>query len=617
MINAIELRSNASSSYQNEYGNTLSILPNIKHINILLGENNSGKSRFMRNLVVATDSMILTDEIQQQSKHECEIYRNRIRDLVNNMSTEYSDIYIHENHDEMTVAELYAYYKTFFEGLNIKERSFRYFNIQQEVSNTFSRLYQLIMSRNTRNNKNALSDIKRIYIPVLRGIESFDIYFNIRKIDKLNSVSMNKEQRDALEEYKENARKIYKNKISAAYNINQDNIFTGEDLYIEIRNKLLGEAPGRQFIHDFESFISDNFYDGEGFTIIPLINKGYLNVKIGDSEERALHDLGDGIKQLICILYKAFELRDSEAMIFVEEPEINLHPGYQRKLIDILQQPVFDKLYFFFTTHSNHFVDRYFDYENISIYKFINVKKNNNQFQVINTPPNSVGLLNALGVNNSSVFMANATIWVEGLSDKIYLEKYLKTYIQDKNLKQFKEGVDYAFVEYSGNNVTHWAFDDNSDDERINAAAITNRAMIIVDNDDDSAQKQRRKAQLQKMFEDRYLELPVREIENTINISVLEKTLFKGESPVYKNGMERSRKQLNTKSAYVWKYIDEHYVLNKKYWNPQKKQPCENKIKFAKKICSNIETIDDLSDEAKMICSSIYSFLEKVYKDIN
>ena len=617
MINAIELRNNYFNSYLNEYGNTLNILPNIKHINILLGENNSGKSRFMRNLVISTDAEILTDEIQPQSKHECERYRKRIRELVNTMSNEYSDIYIHENHDEMTVADLYAYYKSYFEGLKINERPFQYYNMQAEITNTFYGLYQLLKTKNTRKNRTSLANIKRIYIPVLRGIESYDIYFDIRKNDKLNSVSMNKEQRDALEEYKANARKIYKNKISAAYNINQNNIFTGEDLYIEIRDKLLGEEPGRQFIEDFESFISDNFYDGEGFTIIPLIHKGYLNVKIGDSEERALHDLGDGIKQLICILYKAFELRDSEAMIFVEEPEINLHPGYQRKLIDILQQPEFDKLYFFFTTHSNHFVDRYFDYENISIYKFINVNKSNNQFQVVNTPPNNVGLLNALGVNNSSVFMANATIWVEGLSDKIYLEKYLKIYIQDNNLKHFKEGVDYAFVEYSGNNVTHWAFDDNCGDERFNAATITNRAMIIVDNDNDSAQKQRRKDQLQKMFNDRYLELPVREIENTIDVSVLEKTLFKGGNTVYKTGMEGSRKKLNTKSAFVWKYIDEHYALSKKYWNPQKKQPLENKIKFAKAICSNIDSINDLTEEAKMICNSIYCFLDKVYKDIN
>jgi len=617
MINAIELRNNAVDSYLNEYGNALSFLPNIKHINIFLGENNSGKSRFIRKLVTSTDAEILTDEIQAQSQQECERYRNTIRRLINIMSNDYSDIFINENHDEMTAADLYVYYKSYFEGLKISERKFSYYNMQSEISNTFSGLYQLVKTRNTRNNRNALSNIKRIYIPILRGIESYDIYFDTKKSDQLNSLSMNKGQRDALDEYKSNARKIYKNKISVAYNINQDNIFTGEDLYVEIRNKLLGEEPGRKFIHDFESFISNNFYDGEGFTIIPLIHKGYLNVKIGNSEERALHDLGDGIKQLICILYKAFELRDSEAMFFVEEPEINLHPGYQRKLIDILQQPEFDKLYFFFTTHSNHFVDRYFDYENISIYKFINVKKKNNQFQVINTPPNNVGLLNALGVNNSSVFMANATIWVEGLSDKIYLEKYLKIYIQDRNLKQFKEGVDFAFVEYGGNNVTHWAFDDNSDDERINASAITNRAMIIVDNDDDSAKKRKRKARLQEVFQDRYFELPVREIENTINISVLEKTLFIGECPVYKNGMERSRKQLNTKSAYVWKYIDEHYVLSKKYWNPQKKQPCENKIKFAKAICSNIDSINDLSEEAKTICNAVYCFLEKVYKDIN
>ena len=80
---------------------------------------------------------------------------------------------------------------------------------------------------------------------------------------------------------------------------------------------------------------------------------------------------------------------------------------------------------------------------------FLNISKDNNKFKVINSSPNDIDILNQLGVNNSSVFMANCTIWVEGISDKIYLNKYLKTYIESKGLKDFKEGIDYSFVEYS------------------------------------------------------------------------------------------------------------------------------------------------------------------------
>ena len=72
-------------------------------------------------------------------------------------------------------------------------------------------------------------------------------------------------------------------------------------------------------------------------------------------------------------LDKIYEKRNENAVFLIEEPEINLHPGYQRKLINILQLEIFNKHQYFITTHSNHLIDSCFDYDNISIYKFINI----------------------------------------------------------------------------------------------------------------------------------------------------------------------------------------------------------------------------------------------------
>lgn len=621
MINAIELKTTATESYVNEYGNKLIFLPNIRHINIFVGENNSGKSRLMRALVNSKDAAFLTDELTKSGEKSVNSERNNLKSWLERVHATYPDIVAHELHDEMTAPELYVYYKTYFEGKKLSELKFNYpnQNASNEIQNILNRLHQDITTKSERKSNHTLSSCSKVYIPILRGIENFNNYFEIRKNASLDSISMTTDQRNALNEYKSNTKKIYSNKINSVYKIDPKVTFTGENLYDEIRNKLLGEEQGRNFIRDFENFISVNFYDGEGFNIIPLINQGFLNVKIGNNQERPLHDLGDGIKQLICILYKVYELKDSEAFFFIEEPEINLHPGYQRKLIDILQQEEFSKLYFFITTHSNHFVDRYFDGENMSIYKFVNVDKKNNQFQVINTPPYDIDLLNLLGVNNSSVFMANATIWVEGLSDKIYLEKYLQIYIRDNHLNLLKEGVDYSFVEYGGNNVTHWSFDDMDSNELFRASGITNRSMLIADNDDNAKRKERRKENLRAVFGDNFIELPVREIENTISKTVLEKTIFPDTCPVYKNGMEDKRDSFNTKSAHIWKYIDEHYEFKsgKKYWNSYSKSPRVNKILFARKICRNVNTIDDLTVQAKQLCEMIYTFLMKTYKEIN
>ena len=36
--------------------------------------------------------------------------------------------------------------------------------------------------------------------------------------------------------------------------------------------------------------------------------------------------------------------------------------------------------------------------------------------------------MDSLGVRNSSVFLANSTIWIEGITDRLYLKKYMEVY---------------------------------------------------------------------------------------------------------------------------------------------------------------------------------------------
>lgn len=167
--------------------------------------------------------------------------------------------------------------------------------------------------------------------------------------------------------------------------------------------------------------------------------------------------MGDGIKQLITILYIIFTKRNSEAIFFIEEPEINLHPGYQRQFLQLIQNnKYFSKHQFFITTHSNHFIDNCINYDNISIYKFNNIEKKNNFFKVTNTTNNDIEILDILGVYNFYVFVSNCTIWVEGISDKILISKYLDIYIKNKGELSYKEDINYSFIEYDGNNIDHW-----------------------------------------------------------------------------------------------------------------------------------------------------------------
>lgn len=608
MIDAIQVAGIGENIYYDVNNLPLKYISNVNKINIFIGENNSGKSRLMRGLVSSDMAKILSNS--NAVKERTKDYRREILNIINRMK-DYSDYdFKIKNIDEKSDVEFFCEIQRKVDMFKSKNDTLTY-PINGFISQIQGNLNSLLEDLSRVSNSIRQTSIMRsspIYIPILRGVENFNIYFDISdNRETLNSISMNQNQRNALETYKKNANHIYQNKIQKAYGIKGDLIFTAENLYEEVTNKLLGKEEGRTFIKEFQEFISKQFYNGEEFTLIPQKKEGYLHVKIG-KQEKPLHELGDGIKQLITILYKIYENKDNFKVFLIEEPELNLHPGFQRKLIEIFQLQMFNKHQYFITTHSNHFIDSCFDYENISIYKFTNIDGSNMKFRIVYTSPNDVSLLQSLGVNNSSVFMANCTIWVEGISDKILIKKYLEKYFEHENISKFKEDINYAFVEYGGNNITHWDFEATESIETINAAGITNRSFLICDNDNDSEGKKNRKRKIKEVFQDNFCELTVREIENTISKSVLDRTLFRGENVKYKKDFKQ--KDYTKKNVYMGTFIDEHYNLNKKYSSSRGTGTIIKKLEFAKEISKNIVKYEDLSNQAINLCKKITKFIE-------
>ena len=630
MIRAIEI--NAPSNYIDEFNNPLFAIYDLNRMNIFVGENNSGKSRFIRTALLGKTSIPITDTLSNDFKRR---FDNSLNNILNIWR------YIKQNQnikdipfDESIIKtskdsdDYYEIYKHITEAVHIwfnsvqKDRTTQ--DYYSQLSSHIVGLSQALLAKSDAyGTQKPITEIyknKCFYIPVLRGIENFDSYFDKTSLTPLNDALLNKKQWRAVDDYTNNSKQIYQNKISVAYGIDKSCIFTSENLYEEIRDKLLGEESRRQQVKDFQDFISETFYGGDGFTIIPRqqknaqeIIKEFLSVKIGQSPERPIYDLGDGIKQMITILYKVFERKDDEAIFFIEEPEINLHPGYQRKLMQILQSDTFSKHQFFIVTHSSHIIESSLANTKISIYKTINLNKKNSQFKIIKTTNHDLEILELLGISNGSVFMANCLIFVEGISDKIIIQKYLEVYMQEKNL-DFKEDVHYAFAETGGGNIAHWDFLKDINDEdiaTIHASSFSNRSFIICDNDGNK--KKERKEKLKQMVGEQYFyELPVREIENTIKRDVLERTLFN-------SGEIRLKKQYNesNNSGYynqncIGKFIDNHYDLEKKYSSAS--GSIKNKKQFAKDVVSNINTINDLSETSIELCEILTNYIQSANK---
>lgn len=614
MIEGINISGFSEMKFYNKSNNQITMLPSLKKVNIFIGENNCGKSRLMRSFL-NHELFTYSNENVNNNFNDFDNYKRTLRNRIEEykeseneaLKNELKEICIKE------IDDLELFYK-------INEIFPQILKVKAELNVNNSKEGQLIHSIN--HTKQILENIKPlmkkdgktikqeniIYIPILRGIENFECYFN--KPPAFSSIKMTETEFNAFKEYKNNAKKIYINKVAGAYKIPSSKIFTAESLYDDITNKLLGDEKERTFIRDFERFIATKFYNDIEFTITPNKTKQYLGIKIGNNGDRALYDLGEGIKQLIVLFYKIYEQKDNEAIFLIEEPELNLHPGFQRKFMEIITKE-FPKHQFFITTHSNHIIDLYNQQNDMSLYKFRNIDKENSKFYIERVLPKDVSILDEIGAKNSSVFMSNCTIWVEGISDKIYLSKYLDLYFKENEINQYKEDIHYSFVEYGGNNIKHWSFIDDNSIDTINASAITHNIFIICDNDDNS--KQERKQKLKEVFGDRLYILNSREIENLLSKKVLEDTLKKDnklEDLKYKRYektgyTEENYAKPNIKMAL---FIDMTFDLKKKYAGES--NALKNKAEFAKKAIENMESFEDLSQEAKELTEKIVDFIK-------
>jgi len=642
---------------------SIKYIPKFNSINIIVGANNSGKSRFMRNLmtkegfkgVSVLNNIIFEIKDYNKNLHDLNIkIDKKIATYKFNAENTY---YVggggsqdKRNADKMSSNRLIPLSIEELETLHseISSNKKRLSELKEfYIEDSYISSYDKIQEDFYRSYK----QIKRYYIPTLRTAHSLFEYKDNRYLKLENDIFL-----QTLNNY-------YQLKDIGV------EVFTGIHLYKSILNSRNSKREIRQLFEKFEIFISNSFFNGKRIDIVAEFNKDEslngnnhlenISVHIdGEKDTRDLAHLGDGIQAIIILMYKIF-MAESNSFIFIDEPELNLHPGMQRLFLDqISTNPDLKKknLTYIISTHSNHFLDLTIEKNNVSIYSFSPmVDSDEKKIEVKNVNIGDNQLLKHLGVNNSSVFLANSSIWVEGISDRNYLKSFLNAYVSFLNEQpnnkfvNIREDIDFAFFEYAGSNIDHYIFDEinNEEEEKlilkdINSLALNNRIFLLADSDavkSNSAKWKRLKALENRKSENFIPKIiwNIREIENLITndiwkeilIEYCNDNLIKNHRPEIERRITVALNEYNPtkyKKKYIGEFlndiskhidkIDGTYILNQSMYEVKKSGEygtIKNKRKLGELIFEKNFTweIFSKSKEIKLLTEQLYDFIVK------
>ncbi len=533
----------------------------LKSLNVIVGANNSGKSRFMRHfaycasnelqVIYKTPNSVLgilnntekffrdlnknieigTNIIDFQTYHNHESnYQsliNRVREIKNRLeNTSTNSLNSYPLDYERKILELFPRRKINFPPINDLEE------ILESLESKKDEIYTLKLHRN-----------KFFYIDTLRSLKNLQF---IEDTKSSNSPLSARTHED--------------------YKFSKEQIISGEDFFEFLTDSLLGMPEERQKIDDYQVKLSRYFFNNEIITLIPHRKDESLHIKIGEAKQFPISQLGDGLQQVIILTYNAF-LTTEPSFFFIEEPEMHLHAGYVKQLMKFLLNET--DHYYMATSHSNYLLDMINEDKRIALYRVDKkqIGDEENKYEtVIKRCDGDRTILQTLGVSPSSVFLANCTIWIEGITDRLYFVQYLKKYLEElkttneekwQDYSRFIDGYHYAFVEYQGSNLDHWDFEvdcpddvNSSIDKGLPALLTTSHALVIADAD---LRGKPRFTELQSQLNDNMIITQGKETENTLPTNLLKKKFF---SMCPENGLSRQGRK--KKLEYFEKY-DEYF----------------------------------------------------------
>lgn len=503
-------------SYSSEEG---VFLKNLKKINIIIGPNNSGKSNLFKYLFHIRDIVRNTASIHGN--------RNELREyaLLNCIPTSFdeSNTWSYERNDIICNIQLDGIEGSSFgqslptlhktRDINLKAHH----KIGERNSSCFSVVYEqdlFLLEQFKESNPKVLNPTNNKYENPIEGIG-----YILDTVEYWKAFIESMVFVDPVRHYSRNRSEF------------NESDFDGSDIVqeiIRVRNEQ--DTEWREYKSCLEGWLKKILLE-QSLELDPTNNKLRFYVQRGSQVISAsLENLGTGVSQLVMLLSYLYLNRHKQLNVFIEEPESNLHPEAVVQLVKILENE-FEKHRFFITTHSSSLIDQV--NENWSIHRVYRKGVDATKILPCSEVLHQYKLLDELGIRPSQMLQSNLVIWVEGPSDRTYLNKWIR------DNSDFLEGKHYSFIMYGGSNLANYDLID--DNEYINILRTSRYSIIICDSDKSSEQdklKERVSRLIKKvnetLFDDgrslkEYVNIWVtsgREIENYVPEELFNSVLF-------------------------------------------------------------------------------------------
>ena len=337
--------------------NRIDIIENFSKVNIFIGPNNSGKSKFIREL-------IKQKPIPYYGTKNWATIIDIIENIFLTVNKKLSEVFTKSNHFIVSNSTSGMLIDT-EELANYKITLFEYIP-NYDISNIVTQLehrFVLIQSAMVQNSSYFLlekgsssfgieSSIAQKFIEKFKEIKEYTIP-QLEKLKGFRFLLIGEKEMSRI--YIPSVRTLrflgsnvnLKDKTKGEYGFEDVvEIYNGQDFPEEVFKLTNSPFIEKQKLTQFEKLLSKDFFDSKDVKLTFHKEKEVLLIKIGEEIERPIHELGDGLQMLIILTFPFFT--NDSGIIAIEEPELFLHPGLQKIFVNFLiSNPVTEKFQIF------------------------------------------------------------------------------------------------------------------------------------------------------------------------------------------------------------------------------------------------------------------------------